>query len=256
MLPNSNLNLRATYGIEIPISWDTARVWMHSLGFLFSDVTKDIYYDGHDRQDNILYRAGFLSRYFEWQDEPRNIKGYLFYTHQYVKFTFEQARVLLTMDDETISKKRLGHEDIVEVHVDDYTFDRETVNKFGGKLSLKIPFDGYHIRPIVIFIQDECIWWAYDASKKCWKQQGGGGIVKKGDGKGCMLSSFVCEEVGFVSFTESEWAEFLKFRRVKKGRTKDPDIIPQCTCLNMEKRGRATGMVTVCSSRPKKSWMH
>ena len=37
-----------------------------------------------------------------------------------------------------------------------------------------------------------------------------------------MLSSFVFEEVGFVSFKESEWAEFLKFQRVKKGRTKDP----------------------------------
>ena len=48
LLPNSGLDLKQTYGLSIPISCETARVWMHSLGFTFSDVKKDIYYDGHD----------------------------------------------------------------------------------------------------------------------------------------------------------------------------------------------------------------
>jgi hypothetical protein len=122
----------------------------------------------------------------------------------------------------TYAYKRVGVLEIVEMHVDEFHLGREALHKFGGKLSIRIPFDSVNLRPIMIFIQDECIWRAYDASKKQWKQKGGGGIRKKGDGKGCMISCFVSEEVGFASFSENEWNEFIEFRRVMKGRNKEP----------------------------------
>ena len=68
LLPNSGLDLKQTHALSIPISWDTARLWMHGLGFGFSDVKKDIYHDGHDREDVVQHRVGLIDKYFEWAD--------------------------------------------------------------------------------------------------------------------------------------------------------------------------------------------
>ena len=46
-------------------------------------------------------------------------------------------------------------------------------------------------------VQDKSIFKAYDATKKIWKLETGGGIRKKGEGTGVMVSAFLTEEQGF-----------------------------------------------------------
>ena len=60
------------------------------------------------------------------------------------------------------------------------------LERLGGTLSLRVNFEG---RPIMIIIQDESIFKSYDASKKIWKLETGGGIRKKGEGTGIMISA-------------------------------------------------------------------
>ena len=68
LLLNSGLDLKQTYGLTLPISYETARVWMQSLGFSFSDFKKGIYNDGHDHEDNVQHRINLIDCYLEWQD--------------------------------------------------------------------------------------------------------------------------------------------------------------------------------------------
>ena len=79
MISFPTLVVKQTYGLSIPICWDTARLWMHGLGFGFSDVQKDNY-DSHHREDVIPlpYRAGLKNRYFDWADVDthQQIPGY------------------------------------------------------------------------------------------------------------------------------------------------------------------------------------
>jgi len=42
------------------ISRETARQWLHKMGFYFKTYSKDVYYDGHEREDVIEYRKKFL----------------------------------------------------------------------------------------------------------------------------------------------------------------------------------------------------
>ena len=76
LFPNSNLDLKAIYGLEIPISWETARVWMHALGFHYKAHSKNVYVDGHNRPDVLKWKEGYLFRQFEWADDSKSIPGY------------------------------------------------------------------------------------------------------------------------------------------------------------------------------------
>src|SRR5262249_19872730 len=49
-------------GIEwkTTISERTARVWLEKLGWEYKDHSKDVYFDGHERDDVVEYRRNFL----------------------------------------------------------------------------------------------------------------------------------------------------------------------------------------------------
>ena len=79
-----------------------------------------------------------------------------------------------------------------------------------GALSLRLNFED---RPVMIIVQDESIFKAYDASKKIWKLVTGGGIRKKDEGTGVMVSAFLTEEMGVISFTGEEFYKFKEFRK-------------------------------------------
>ena len=44
------------------ICCETARVWLHHLGFNMSDHQKGVFFDGHDREDVIAYRRDLLDQ--------------------------------------------------------------------------------------------------------------------------------------------------------------------------------------------------
>ena len=53
------LTVQELKGITWPISRETARIWMHRLGFGYGTYKKDIYFDGHDSTDVIAHKNLF-----------------------------------------------------------------------------------------------------------------------------------------------------------------------------------------------------
>ena len=58
LLPNHALDP----GFPQKISCETARKWLHELGFSVIDAKKGTYMDGHERSDVVEYRAQFLRK--------------------------------------------------------------------------------------------------------------------------------------------------------------------------------------------------
>ena len=98
---------------------------MQSLGFSFSDFKKDIYYDGHDREDNVQHRINLIGRYFDWQDVSKGIPGYSSRANHFVHFNRADAKRLFGLSDADVEQYAvLNSIDLFEFHVDDWDVDR------------------------------------------------------------------------------------------------------------------------------------
>ena len=214
LLVNSTLDIKSVYGIELPISEETARVWMHNLDFHYSATAKDIYYDGHDRPDVVADREQVLERFFHEPDGSNLTPGYLNRTNHYIQLTIDEARKF-GFDEQTIEKYLVADTEIVEFHLDDYLFDRDSI-ELGGNPSIAFKSDENN-RPVILVFQDEAIYRAYDSSKKFWHEVRGGGIKKKGEGPGVMVSGFLIEELGFLSLSAEEFEAF-KQKQLREGK--------------------------------------
>ena len=58
LLPNHSLEP----GFPCKVSSETARKWLHELGFSMIDAKKGTYVDGHEREDVVEYRGQFLRK--------------------------------------------------------------------------------------------------------------------------------------------------------------------------------------------------
>ena len=56
LLPNEALQP----GFPRSIHWETARKWMHAMGFVVLSRKKGTFVDGHERSDVVEYRKKFL----------------------------------------------------------------------------------------------------------------------------------------------------------------------------------------------------
>ena len=56
--------------IKEGIQCSTARLWLHHLGCFFKNGKKDVYYDGHEREDVVEYRKLFIPRFLGYLDDP------------------------------------------------------------------------------------------------------------------------------------------------------------------------------------------
>ena len=73
--------LKAKFGLsertlEKGIGRGTARMWLHHLGCTFKGQGKDVYYDGHERDDVVKYRKEFLARLKKYQDDTDTVVVY------------------------------------------------------------------------------------------------------------------------------------------------------------------------------------
>jgi hypothetical protein len=59
---HNNLHLEVDLPRPVQISSKTAVRWLHSLGMSYVKYTKGLYIDGHERDDVVSYRDGFLER--------------------------------------------------------------------------------------------------------------------------------------------------------------------------------------------------
>ena len=55
---------------EQGISIRTARFWLHYMGCFFKQGRKDIYFDGHEREDVVQYREKFVPRFLDYLNDP------------------------------------------------------------------------------------------------------------------------------------------------------------------------------------------
>jgi len=64
-------------GIEekTSISFSTAREWLHMLGWEYKDHSKNIYFDGHEREDVIADRHRFLEQWAELRNRMATYEG-------------------------------------------------------------------------------------------------------------------------------------------------------------------------------------
>ena len=79
--------MKAVFELEIPISWETACVWMHALGFHCKAHSKNVHVDGHNRPDVLKWKEGYLVRQFEWADDAKSTPEYLKRANLYIQFT-------------------------------------------------------------------------------------------------------------------------------------------------------------------------
>ena len=52
------------------IAESTARMWLHYMGCFFRARRKDVFYDGHERPDNVQYRQQYVPRYLNYMNDP------------------------------------------------------------------------------------------------------------------------------------------------------------------------------------------
>lgn len=214
LLVNNGLDLQDTFGLEIPISWETSRVWMHNLGFHFKAHSKNVYCDGHDRPDVIEHREGYVKRHFE--ESASGVPGYFQRGNLYLKFSREVGRQRFGFDEETLEVHALEGTEYVEFNVDDFDFSNfRDEFALGGSPSVKLNTN--ETRPIILIFQDEAIYKAFDASRRYWQDEDGSDLRKKGEGPGIMVSGFINEEEGFMSLSKEEF-EMLQLSRQELGK--------------------------------------
>ena len=180
LLPS--LSIEELKGLDWPICKETARVWMHRLGFGYGTYVKDIYIDGHDRADVLEYKEGFLVRMDSYQKN----------SHLFFRCSVEDAQEKYKFSEEDIAAHTVNIQEtcVVEIPIDKFDFDRSTF-QMGGHTSVATE------KPYIIFVQDEAIFKSFDGSKKFWKLKGKQKLRKKGEGKGLMACAFVSEQLGF-----------------------------------------------------------
>ena len=79
---------------------------MQSLGFSFSDFKKDIYYYGHDCEDNVQHQINLIAGYFDWQDVSKGILGYSSRANHFVHFNRAGDKQLFGLSDADVENWR------------------------------------------------------------------------------------------------------------------------------------------------------
>ena len=191
-------SLQELKGLQLPISWETARIWMARLGFGYKAHSNDVYSDGHDRADVCDYKAAFLPRMQLYQDR----------SHLFFRTSLALARDKYRFDEETIAACTSSTDsNAIEIPIDNYDFDRNSI-EFGGDLSINL--EG---KPSLIFVQDEAIFKSFDGAKKYWSSDGKKQLRSKGEGKGIMASAFLNEQLGFFSISREQFDTINNLRQ-------------------------------------------
>lgn len=82
------------------ISVKTAQVWLKKLGWYHQKHHKDIYYDGHEREDVVKYREFFLSQMQEYEKlMPKPSESNILYIIEPLLNQDEKRYVLITHDE-------------------------------------------------------------------------------------------------------------------------------------------------------------
>ena len=179
------------------ITLETARKWLMHLGFFFRRDSKNVYYDGHEREDVVQYRNEFVPKLLDVFDRS-NIYGHM---------SLEDAAALDPAPSlEWLQSHTVLSDDgrpVVEFRVDELedAASRSAISPEGGVKSLRRPAGE---KPTLAIFQDEVIYKCHSEEQWSWQENG---VItrpkKKTEGRGVMLSSYV-SELGFIKITEAE----------------------------------------------------
>ena len=130
-------------------------------------------------------------------------------SHLFVWCSVQDAKEKYKFSDADIETYtvRTEHFFVVEIPIDNYQFDRSTI-EFDGHSYITVD------KPVIIIVQDEAIFRLYDGAKEFWKLKGKQKLRHKGEGKGVMASAFLSEQLGFISISREQLQEINAQRAV------------------------------------------
>lgn len=191
----------------------TAHVWLRKLGFTYDGSKKSVYYDGHDREDVLEYRKGYLHKYHDLRECAE--VWYKVSKAEAIKLDFNLEAIIDKRLKEGAADPALGDEELW-LCVEDFEAPLiEHPAWLRARLQCKRRLPNGKLALFVY--QDECIYKAYDSERKAWILPGGAQIKVKGDGTGLMVAGSIAHNIGFVSVTakQVEAAQRLRKRRIK-----------------------------------------
>ena len=179
--------VRKTNGDTLEWSESTACRYMHRLKLEFGGYSQN-YCDGHDREDVLEARAQYIEDWYKL--EPR--------MHLWIR--------QIDVETDSLSPTSLWR------HVDEFklkgptALDRQSLGEFGGECKLGTEFDPVpDKRPLLVFVNDECIFRTKRSNPKGWKVSAQNKLRPKDAlGTGRMLSGWAHEFGGFYTLTEEE----------------------------------------------------
>lgn len=186
----------------------TARSWLHKLGCQYRDSRSGLYFDGHDREDVLLYRVEV------YQVSPCVLQAPRLHRHR-IDATLEEA---VSWGVETQQQRDRGQRDRGEagrVWVCVNTF-KETLAELPGYLRKRVTskktYAGERKKSMFCY-QDECIYRSNDGERFSWVPPNVHGLKKKGDGAGIMISGTIVDTLGFVAGDQDDIDKAQDLRR-------------------------------------------
>ena len=141
------------------ISSETARKWLHTLGFKQVNHTKGVYFDGHEREDVVMCRKTFVEKLSDLDrrcmysgHEPilhPNEKPLIIVHHDESTFYANADQNSYWADDSLtiLKQKSLGQSIMVSDFIEEYSNDYLEYNGEQARLLLETQSDGYFDSP-------------------------------------------------------------------------------------------------------------
>jgi hypothetical protein len=136
--------------------------WLDHLGFKYEARKKGYYLDNHEKPETVVYCRHFIKCYLEYENRM----------FCWIQLPLEQVK---EMEENLECDEGLGYrysnsesgKRMVEFHVIKHPSfqDRVLMKKYGGSLSLRKPS---HLKPLICFGQDECIFKQFSFTQKAW----------------------------------------------------------------------------------------
>ena len=140
---------------DCSICAETARKWLHTLGFKQANHTKGVYFDGHERDDVVKYRSEFLDKLEELD------RRCIYDGHSPSLFPGEKPLIQIHHDESTffanadqkcywadgstavLKQKRLGQSIMVSDFIEECSTDYLNNNGSEARLLLEAQSEGY-----------------------------------------------------------------------------------------------------------------
>lgn len=214
---NTNLLLPYVdeYNLQLPISIETARNYLHGIGVKYNKSQKGLYFDHHQREDVVKYRDEVFIPEFN---------SHLKQMYYWYSLTLQDAIAISQRDGSDIKPADLLHAEeidmlyggdgeirpMVQWRIDYFcdAFREKHESEYpmvnGRRMHAMRHVDCGDEKPVIMVDQDECIYKSGDVQKNYWGEPGHVPTQAKTEGAGFMVSGYSMWGDGFVTLTEQQ----------------------------------------------------